>query len=98
MELTCVVLPHSTVTPTLTLDKASPTDGEVVVLTCATPTTGIDTYQFLKDGVSVVDSSSATYTMPTATIDTDDGRYTCVAKKNTVASEPSKATIVACTF
>ena len=43
-----------------------------------------------------MDSASATYTMPIATIDADDGSYTCVAKIDTVVSEASAANVVSC--
>ena len=60
-------------------------------MTCGTTSTGVNTYEFKKNGTSIsrLNSSSATYTMTAATIGRDDGNYTCVAKIDTVASDES---------
>lgn len=83
-------------TPTLTPDVSSPTDGDTIILTCATTTGGITSYEFKRGTTSLATSSAATYTITTATIGTDDDSYTCIAYIDTVASDPSIAHTVAC--
>ena len=49
-------------TPTLTADSPNAIDGSDVLLTCATTTDGVETYEFFKDGVSLgAASASDTY-------------------------------------
>ena len=85
-------------TPTITADVSSPTDGDNIVLTCATTSSGITSYEFKRGSTSLATSSSTTYTISTATIGTDDDSYTCIASISTVASDPSTAHVVACEF
>ena len=51
----------------------------------------INSYEFFKDGNSLSNGSSTRLLISSATIDTDDGNYTCacVAYIDTVASENS---------
>ena len=90
--------PDKPATPTLTSNSASPVDGANVILTCASTTAEVNAYEFFKDGSSVQASSSATYTLSTATIVTHDGSYTCKAKRDTVVSDASTAHALACKF
>ena len=83
-------------TPTLTADVSSPTDGDDIVLTCATTTGAITSYEFKRGVTSLATSASNTYSISTATIGTDDDSYTCIAYIDTVASDASSAHVVSC--
>ena len=72
--------------PTVNADSASPTDGDNVILTCTTTTTGITDYEFKKGSRSLTKEASATYTISAAAIGSDDGTYTCIAYIHTVTS------------
>ena len=83
-------------TPSVSADSATPTDGDNVILTCTTTTTGITSYVFKKGANTLATSASATYTITAAAIDTHDGTYTCIAYVQTVASDESATYTVAC--
>ena len=67
-------------TPVLTTDTSdvTTTDGDDIPLTCTSTTPGISMYQFYKGVTSLVTSPSNVYNITQATIDRDDGVYTCV--------------------
>ena len=83
-------------TPVLTADVSSPTDGDTIVLTCTTTSSGITSYQFFKGVTSLVSASSNQHTVSSAAIGSDDGSYTCVASIDTVASDASSAHVISC--
>ena len=85
-------------TPTLTAEPATVFNGGVVTLTCASATSSIDSYEFLRDGnVLAVGSDNQasqsfnTYRINSAEIGTHDGSYTCRVYRNTVVSALSSA-------
>ena len=83
--------------PTLTASSSNPTDGNNLVLTCTTTTGGINSYQFVKNGLTIQNSASATLIFTPAVFVTNDGTYTCVAvKAGTISSDSSNSVIVAC--
>ena len=83
-------------TPKLTADVSSPTDGDTIVLTCATTSAGITSYEFFRGTTSLVKSSSNQHTVSGSAIGTDDGSYTCVAFIDTVTSDASIAHLILC--
>ena len=84
------------VTPVLTADVRSPTEGDTIVLTCTTTSSGITKYEFFRGRTSLVKTSSNKYTVSSAAIGKDDDSYTCVAYKDTVGSDASKAHVISC--
>ena len=84
-------------TPTVTKDVSDPVDGDAITLTCTTVTSGINTYDFKRDGTTVASGvSSNTHVLSAAAIGTDDGSYTCIAYIATVASLESSGLAVDC--
>ena len=83
-------------TPVLTADVRSPTEGDSIVLTCTTTSSGVTNYEFFRGRTSLVKTSSNKYTVSSAAIGKDDDSYTCVAYKDTVASDASKAHVISC--
>ena len=80
----------------MTADVSSPTDGDTIVLTCTTTSSGITSYQFFKGVTSLVSASSNQHTVSSAAIGTDDDSYTCVASIDTVDSDASTAYVISC--
>ena len=80
----------------MSADSATPTDGDNVVLTCTTTSSGITAYLFKKGATTLANSASATYTISAAAIDSHDGTYTCIAYVQTVASDESATYTVSC--
>ena len=83
-------------TPVLTSDVRDPTDGDTIVLTCTTTSSGITNYEFFRGRTSLVKTSSNQYTVSSAAIGKDDDSYTCVASIDTVASDASSAHVISC--
>jgi len=79
------------VTPTVTADNATPTDGDDVILTCTTPTTGITEYAFKKGDIMIERYAFNTKYIVEALIGRHDGTYTCIAYVDGVASDESSA-------
>ena len=86
---TCLFISVKPKTPTVNADSASPTDGDNIILTCTTTTTGITDYEFKKGSRSLTKEASATYTISAAAMGIHDGTYTCIAYVHTVASTES---------
>ena len=85
-------------TPTLTANNSSPTDGDDILLTCTTNTAGITSYEF-RYGDSLLDTSADnTYLINSATIDSHDGNYTCIAYIDIVPSNTSSMLTVECEY
>ena len=84
--------------PNLTLSENNPTDGDDISLTCTSTSESTDSYEFLKGVKSLQDSPNSTYTIVAASIASDSGNYTCVAKIDTVKSEASSAKNIECEF
>ena len=82
--------------PTLTADVGSPTDGDSIVLTCTTTSSGVTSYEFFRGSTSLVKSSNNQYTISASAIGTDDGCYICVAFIDGVASHASTANLILC--
>ncbi|XP_012935544.1 hemicentin-1 [Aplysia californica] len=76
-------------TPSLSSSPSTFNTGDAVTLTCTTTTMGSGiTYQFLRDGTSVSDQASSTYSIGSfATSDT--GAYTCTVTKDSLVSAES---------
>ena len=72
------------------------TDGENITLTCTTSTLGVTTYEFMLDSSSLVNGPNNTYSISSATINSDDGNYSCIAYIDTVASNISNILEVLC--
>ena len=75
----------------MTANVSSPTDGDDIELTCATTTSGITSYEFKHGSTFLNKSASNTFTINTATVGTDDGRYSCIVYIDTVVSYVRKA-------
>ena len=71
--------------PTVTSSDSHLDEGDPVSLTCVSTTSGISKYGFSKDGISLADSRSNTYTIAMAT-GADAGTYTCDVTKDGVTS------------
>ena len=77
--------------PTITSNIINPSVGDTISLTCASATFGVESYEFKKDGVTLITSNSNTYTIFGATGSDHDGSYTCTVVKNTFPSQSSDA-------
>ena len=80
------------VRPSITRDVNNPTEGDDIVLTCSSITSGVTAYEFKRGPMKLVKSSSATYKISNAQIGKDDGSYTCIAyigAKYSAASQPT---------
>ena len=84
--------------PVVSSDLSDPTDGQDVTLFCTTTTSEVNSYEFFKDGNSLSSGSNNTLLISSATIDTHDGVYTCVAYIDTVASESSDLFYIQCEY
>ena len=82
--------------PTLRADRATRKDGDNVVFTCTTKTTGITAYEFKNGANPVAKSASTTFTISAAAINSRDDTYTCIAYIYTVASDESADYTAAC--
>ena len=80
-------------TPTLTSSPEVVSEGVEMVLTCASTTPGISGYRFSKDGSSLADSASNTYTVTKATA-SDSGTYSCDVTKDGVTSIASSGHVI----
>ena len=67
--------------PTVEKDVERPTDGDKVTLTCVNGSV-VDTFYFKShsQGLSHYDNTQNTYAIESATIDTDDIKYSCSVK------------------
>ena len=75
--------------PTLTSSKTPATDGDHVTLTCTSRTSGVNKFQFFKDGRSQGNAgTSKTLDLKPVTFSTS-ASYTCKVYIDTVASDPS---------
>ena len=85
-------------TPALTANDSSPTDGDAILLTCTTNTTGITSYEF-RFGDSILNTSASnTYAIDSAKIDSHDGNYKCIAFIDIVPSNISSVLRVECEY
>ena len=82
--------------PTLRADRATRKDGDNVVFTCTTKTSGITAYEFKNGANPVANSASTTFTISAAAINSQDDTYTCIAYIHTVASDESADYTAAC--
>ena len=80
-------------TPTLTSSPSQPIEGDDIVLTCTSTTSGISHYLFTVDGLPLADSPSNTYTITMAT-GADSGTYTCDVRKDGITSLPSSGHVI----
>ena len=85
-------------TPTLTANNSSPTDGDDILLTCTTNTAGITSYEFRYGDSLLNTSADNTYLINSATIDSHDGNYTCIAYIDIVPSNTSSMLTVECEY
>ena len=85
-------------TPVLTSNNNNPVTADDITLFCTTSTTGITSYEFRREGTTLIKSASNSYRISGAQIGRDDGSYTCVASVNTVASDPSAGFAVTSEF
>ena len=93
-----ILFPDRPETPTLTANDSSPTDGDAILLTCTTNTAGITSYEF-RFGDSILNTSASnTYAIDSATIDSHDGNYTCIAFIDIVPSNISSVLRVECEY
>ena len=89
-------IPDRPETPILQANDSSPSDGDNIFLTCTTNTTGITSYEFRYGGSVLQNSPSNTYLINSATIDINDGNYTCIAFIDIVSSNTSLNLDVKC--
>ena len=84
-------------TPILTTLRPTQVDGDPLTLQCDTGTTeDIEIYEFKLESVSLVETTTSSYTIINPTIDQDDGSYTCVVYNQGFPSDPSPVLPVAC--
>ena len=67
-------------------------------MTCTTNTVGISTYEFRYGGSLLDTSTTNTYLIKSATIDFNDGNYTCIAFIDIVPSNTSSSLLVQCEY
>ena len=77
--------------PTITSNVNEAVEGDLITLKCETATKEATRYKFYKDTVQLTSATMNTFTIPKASLDSDNGKYTCIAYFENVPSKQSTA-------